>query len=84
MPVDEKEIKSALDAFETEDFIAAREKLKSEIVKAKNDFLKTRLGLEKDIYPAAMPAPEPIAEPEPEPVPEPKETKKPRRLTAKK
>jgi hypothetical protein len=82
MPVDEKEIKSALDAFETEDFIVARERLKSEIVKAKNDFLKTRLGLEKDIYPAAMPAPEPIAEPEPEPdtKPEPKK----RRLTAKK
>ena len=48
MPTDEKEIKRAIDSFEGDDFIAAKEALKGQIVQAKNDYLKKKLGLEKD------------------------------------
>ena len=47
--VDEKEIRAALDAFENDDFITSKEKLKGQIVQAKNDYLKNKLGLEKNI-----------------------------------
>jgi hypothetical protein len=52
MAIDEKEVRAALDAFEQDDFITAKEKLKTQIVKAKNEYLKTKLGLEKDIEPS--------------------------------
>jgi len=47
--MDEKEIKSALDFFEDDDFLSAKEKLRGQILKAKNEFLKNKLGLQKDI-----------------------------------
>jgi len=47
--IDEKEIKAALDAFENDDFITAKEKLKTQIVQAKNDYLKNKLGLSGDL-----------------------------------
>lgn len=48
MPTDEREIKKAIDSFEGDDFISAKEALKGQIVQAKNDYLKKKLGLEKD------------------------------------
>jgi len=48
MPTDEKEIKRAIDSFENDDFITAKETLKGQIVQAKSDYLKKKLGLEKD------------------------------------
>ncbi len=47
--MDEKEIKNALDAFEKDDFITAKEKLSNQIKTAKNDFLKNKLELKNDI-----------------------------------
>lgn len=47
--MDEKEVKDALDAFEKDDFITAKEKLSGQIKQAKNDFLKSKLGLKGDI-----------------------------------
>lgn len=55
MPTDEKEIKRAIDSFEGDDFITAKEALKGQIVQAKNDYLKKKLGLEKDPIAVATP-----------------------------
>jgi hypothetical protein len=52
--VDEREIKAALDAFENDDFITAKEKLKGQIVQAKEDYLKGKLGLEKSLSAAPV------------------------------
>jgi hypothetical protein len=49
MDMEEKEIKSALDSFENDDFLSAKEKLKTQILAAKNSFLKNKLGLTKDV-----------------------------------
>jgi hypothetical protein len=51
--MDDKVIKGALDSFENDDFIDAKDKLKGEISKAKDVYLKQKLGLEKDINPPA-------------------------------
>lgn len=47
--MEEKEIKDALDSFEKDDFVDAKEKLSKQIKQAKNDFLKAKLGLKNDI-----------------------------------
>jgi hypothetical protein len=47
--MEEKEVKNALDSFERDDFVSAKEILLKQIRKAKNDHLKNKLGLEKDI-----------------------------------
>lgn len=51
MPVDTKEIKKALDSFENDEFVDAKETLAKEIKKAKNDFIKNKLDLKADIEP---------------------------------
>lgn len=56
--MDDNVIKSALDDFENDSFIDAKEKLKGEISKARDEFLKQKLGLEKDITPLPVPAKE--------------------------
>jgi hypothetical protein len=84
--MEEKEVKAALDAFENDDFITAKEKLKAEIGKAKENFLKTKLGITGAIFTPTAPAipaePEPAPAPVPEPTPEPTSVKK-RRLMRK-
>jgi hypothetical protein len=49
--MDDKVVKDVLDGFENDEFIDSREKLRAEIHKTRNEFLKTKLGLEKDIDP---------------------------------
>ena len=51
MAIDTKEIKKALDSFENDDFVGAKEIIAKEISKAKNDYLKTKLDLKNDIEP---------------------------------
>jgi hypothetical protein len=48
MPVDNEQIKKALDHFENDEFVDAKEILQKEILKAKNDHLKTKLELKGD------------------------------------
>jgi len=45
MPVDNEQIKKALDHFENDEFVDAKEILQKEILKAKNDHLKNKLEL---------------------------------------
>ena len=47
--VDKEKIKKALDNFEDEDYTGSEEELKSQLKKAKNDYLKKELGLENDV-----------------------------------
>ncbi len=49
--MDEKDIKKALDSFESDDFISAKEIVKDVVKQAKNEYLKGKLGLTKDIEP---------------------------------
>jgi len=49
MPVDNEQIKKALDHFENDEFVDAKEILQKEIQKAKNDHLKNKLDLKADI-----------------------------------
>ncbi|HRR49305.1 MAG TPA: hypothetical protein P5293_05060 [Bacteroidales bacterium] len=49
--MDEKDIKKALDSFENDDFISAKEIVKNVVKQAKNEYLKSKLGLTKDIEP---------------------------------
>lgn len=59
MAVDNEQIKKALDHFENDEFVDAKEILQKEILKAKNDHLKTKLELKGDadsrIEPEAKP-----------------------------
>lgn len=48
MPIDSENIKKAIDSFVDDDFVTSKEILKKEIQKGKNDWLKTKLDLEKD------------------------------------
>lgn len=49
MPVDTDKVRDAFNKFEEEDFVSAKEILQQEIHKAKNDFIKTKLGLENEV-----------------------------------
>jgi len=49
MPIDKKIIRKALDHFEEDDFMGAKEILKPEITKAKEDFLVKKLELKDPI-----------------------------------
>jgi hypothetical protein len=51
MPVDNEQIKKALDHFENDEFVDAKEILQKEIRKSKNDHLKNKLELKQDIEP---------------------------------
>lgn len=47
--MDDKEIKQAIDDFEEDDFVSAKEKLSKEIQQSRDEYLKNKLGLENDI-----------------------------------
>jgi len=47
--MDTDKIKDALDKFEDDDFVGSRDVLSQEIKKAKNNYLKDKLGLKNDI-----------------------------------
>lgn len=49
MPVDNEKIKSALDDFENDNFIGAKDTLKAEIKGAISDFFKEKLELQNDL-----------------------------------
>jgi len=51
MPIDNEKIKKALDDFENDDFISAKDTIKKEIKSAVNDFYKEKLELNKDLEP---------------------------------
>jgi len=51
MSIDKEKIKKALDDFENDEYVSSKETLKDEIRKAKNDFIKDKLGLKNDIEP---------------------------------
>lgn len=54
-PVDSEQIKKALDHFENDEFVDAKEILQGEIKKSKFDFLKDKLELKQDIEPKPEP-----------------------------
>lgn len=49
MPVDDEKVKDALDDFEDDKFSDAKEKLAGEIKKVRDEFLKSKLKLQKDL-----------------------------------
>ena len=49
--MDTEAIKKALDHFEQDEFMNAKEILQAEIHNRRNDFLKDKLGLKNDIEP---------------------------------
>jgi len=49
MPIDQEAIKKAIDDFEDDKFVDAKEKIQKEIRKVKNEFLKKKLDLKKEI-----------------------------------
>lgn len=49
MPIDKKVVRKALDHFEEDDFVSAKETIKPEINKAKEDFLQKKLELKDPI-----------------------------------
>ena len=52
--VNKDNIKKALDSFEQDDFITAKDILKAEISSSVNDFYKEKLELTKDLNPVAV------------------------------
>jgi hypothetical protein len=79
--MDDRVIKAALDSFENDDFLHAKELVQGQIKQARNDFIKAKLGLKNDIEqqfaqlepdpannePNEIVDPENVTEPEPEP-----------------
>lgn len=51
MPINTEKIKDALDKFEDDDYIGAKEILTKEIKDRKNEWLKDKLELQKEIEP---------------------------------
>ena len=51
MPVDNEKIKKALDDFENDNFIDAKDEIKRQVHGAINDFFKEKLELERDLEP---------------------------------
>lgn len=51
--MDNKEVEQAFSDFENDDFISAKDKLKKQILKHKNAYLKNKLSLKNDIIPTA-------------------------------
>jgi len=49
--MDTEKIKTAIDSFEEEDFMASKDALSGEIKTARDVFLKDKLGLKNDINP---------------------------------
>lgn len=55
MPIDNEKIKSALDDFESDDFISAKDTVKAEIKGAISDYFKDKLDLQNDLEPKPKP-----------------------------
>ena len=53
MPIDKEKIKSAMDDFENDNFIDAKDTLKGEIKGAISDYFKDKLELKNDLEPKA-------------------------------
>jgi len=51
MPIDNKNIKKAMDDFENDDFISAKDIIKAEIKGAVSDYFKDKLELQNDLDP---------------------------------
>ncbi len=51
MTIDNEKIKDALDNFENDDFIRAKDEIKREIRGAVNDYFKDKLELKNDLEP---------------------------------
>jgi hypothetical protein len=51
MPIDNTEIKKALDDFEKEDFLAAKDRIGKEVKGAISDYFKDKLELKNDLVP---------------------------------
>jgi hypothetical protein len=49
MAMDPQVIKAAIDSFENDDFLHAKELVQGQVKQARNDFLKAKLGLKNDI-----------------------------------
>ena len=49
MPVDNKEIKKALDNFEEDDFIKSKDIIKAQVKGAVSDYFKDKLELKNDL-----------------------------------
>jgi hypothetical protein len=49
MPVNTEQIGKAIDCFVDDDYISSKEILQKEIKRAKNKYLKDKIGLEKDL-----------------------------------
>lgn len=49
MPIDTEKVKKALDKFEEDDFVSADEILRKEIKDKRDEFLKDKLELKKDL-----------------------------------
>lgn len=47
--MDPKVIKAAIDSFENDDFLHAKELVQGQVRQARNDFIKSKLGLKNDI-----------------------------------
>ena len=47
--MDDRVIKAALDHFENDEFLQAKELVQGQVRQAKNDFIKGKLGLKNDI-----------------------------------
>jgi hypothetical protein len=50
--MDRKKIRKALDHFENDQFVDAKDIIKKEIAGKRDDFIKNKLSLSKDINPA--------------------------------
>lgn len=53
MPIDNTEIKKALDDFESDDFLSAKDRVKAEVKGAISDYFKDKLELKNDLEPKA-------------------------------
>jgi len=51
MPLDDEKVKAALDDFEADKFLDAKEKLSAEIARARDEFLQKALELKGEINP---------------------------------
>ncbi len=51
MPINNDKIKTALDDFENDDFLKAKDTIKAEIKDAISDYFKDKLDLQKDLEP---------------------------------
>jgi hypothetical protein len=63
--MEENDIKNVLDNFEKDDFVKAKEELQDLIRTARDNYLKGKLGLQKDITKKPDPPAQPAVNPDP-------------------